>query len=237
MFAASVPVRRPIPIDVVETRRPFSFVARSALVREVSQVDPELVNCVVLARVLLNSPTTVEEACEINPEVNVARLETPSVLESVAAPVTPSVPAKEPFPPVNVPIVPAFVKRFVELAVVLKNEVEVACVNVTFPLKVFVPVHVFVSERSVDDAAVTVIVEPLAKFVPLIVPSDPEMSPEPIVVVEITRPFSSVERSAEVSDVICKFVVVAFTARVEEAMSCTPLSHKEVVVDCTAAPA
>src|SRR3989344_3020341 len=47
-------------------------------------------------------------------------------LPSVVRPVTPSVPEKVPLPPVSVPIVAVFVKRFVELAVVEKRAVEVA---------------------------------------------------------------------------------------------------------------
>ena len=57
------------------------------------------------------------------------------------------------------------------------------------------------------------------------------------VVVADTRPFSSVAKRALVSPVMCKFVVVALTAMVEEAMSWTPFSQREVVVDCTAVPA
>jgi len=70
-----------------------------------------------------------------------------------------------------------------------KKEVEVACVSVTLPLKVLVPLHVLVSERRVDDAAETVMDEPRAKFVPLIVPNEPLIKPEPIVVVETRSPF------------------------------------------------
>ena len=98
------------------------------------------------------------------------------------------------------------------------------------------PVHVLVLARSVEDAAVTVIELPRAKSVPLMVPRDPEMRPEPMVVVDTTRPFSSVARSAEVRLVTCKLVVVAFTAKVLEAMSRVPLSHIGVVVLCTATP-
>ena len=125
----------------------------------------------------------------------------PSVEESVVAPVTPSVPANEPLPPVRVPTDATFAYKFVELAVVVKNEVDVACVSVTFPLKVLTPLQVFVLASNVEDAAVIVTESPRAKFVPLIVPKEPLMSPEPIVVVETTRPFESVERSADVSEV------------------------------------
>ena len=78
---------------------------------------------VVDARVLLKSPTTVDDACDTKPPPNVPRpvkVEapvTPSVEESVVAPVTPKVPAKEPVPPTNVPIVALFEKRSVEVAV------------------------------------------------------------------------------------------------------------------------
>lgn len=105
------------------------------------------------------------------------------------APVTPRVPANVPFPAVSVPIVAAFVNRFVDEAVVVKNDVEVACVRVTLPEKVLTPVQVLVSESNVLDAALIVIELPRAKFVPLIVPREPEMRPDPIVVVDVRRPF------------------------------------------------
>jgi len=80
--------------------------------------------------------------------------------------------------------------------------------------------HVLMSASAVDDAAVTVIEAPRLKSVPLIVPSDPEMSPEPIVVVDTSFPFSSVESRAEArKEKYCDPVDVAFTASVEEAMS------------------
>lgn len=61
------PEIRPEPMVVVDTTRPLESVAKRADVKEVNHVDPELVNCVVEARVLLKSPTTVEDACETKP--------------------------------------------------------------------------------------------------------------------------------------------------------------------------
>jgi len=97
------PEINPEPIVVVETTSPFSFVARSALVTPVNHVDPVLVNAVVDARVLLKSPTTVDEACETKPLVNV-----PNPVK-VDAPVTPSVPPNVPLPAFRVPILPVVV--------------------------------------------------------------------------------------------------------------------------------
>ena len=56
------PEMSPEPIVVVATTRPLSFVESRAFVTFVSHVDPLLVNCVVVARVLENKPTTVDEA-------------------------------------------------------------------------------------------------------------------------------------------------------------------------------
>ena len=203
------PEIKPEPMVVVETTRPLLSVERSADVNDVNHVPPVLVNCVVVARVALKSPTTVEDACDTKPEVNVARLETPSVDESVVAPVTPSVPANEPLPPANVPTDATLVYRFVELAVVAKNEVDVACVSVTFPENVLAPLQLLMSARSVLDAAVIVMEFPRAKFVPFIVPNDPDISPDPIEVVATTEPSTLVERRALARLVIAKDVEVA----------------------------
>ena len=235
------PLIKPEPIVVVETTRPLESVARSELVSEVNHVDPEFVNWVVLARVLLSRPTTVEDACETNPDVNVARLETPRVDESVVALVTPSVPPKDPLPAVRVPTVPELLYKLVELASVAKKLVEVAFVRVTFPVNVFTPVHEFVSLKSVDDAAEIVIELPRAKLVPLMVPSEPLINPEPIDVVETTRPFSFVASSAlerPVSHVEPLFVNAVVVARValnkpttvEEACETKPLLNRVVIV-------
>jgi hypothetical protein len=104
----------------------------------------------------------------------------------VVRPVTPSVPLNVPFPPVKVPTVMAFEKRFVDEAVVEKSVVEVAFVSVTFPVNVFAPENVLVSERSDEEAAVTVMESPLAKVVPFTVPRVPLMYPLPIEVVATT---------------------------------------------------
>ena len=180
----------------------------------------------------MKSPTTVEDACETKPFVKVARLETPSVEESVAAPVTPSVLENVPAPPVNVPNVPALEKRFVELAVVLKSAVEVVFVKVTLPEKTFTPLHVFELASKVEDAAVMVIDPPRLNVSPLIVPNTPVMNPDPTDVVDTSLPFSSVARRALVKEE--KYwlpVVVAFTASVDDAINCVPFSHSGVVVD------
>jgi len=52
------------------------------------------------------------------------------------------------------------------------------------------------SPSAVDDAAVIVTEAPRAKLVPLMVPSDPEINPDPMVVVETSKPFSFVVRRA-----------------------------------------
>ena len=181
----------------------------------VNHVDPVFVSCVVDARVLLKSPTTVDDACETKPVPKV-----PSPV-NVDAPVTPSVPLNEPVPPVKVPTAAVLLKRFVELAVVLKSAVEVAFVKVTLPLNVFTPLQVFEFASKVEDAAVTVIAVPGTTLVPLIVPKE---------VVAKTRPLPSVARRAFARLLICRFVVVAFTASVEEAINCVPFNHKGVVV-------
>jgi hypothetical protein len=60
--------RRFEPIVVVETTLPLLSTPRSALASEVSQVGPELVNCVVLAPPFKNVvPVKVEELCEMRP--------------------------------------------------------------------------------------------------------------------------------------------------------------------------
>jgi hypothetical protein len=68
--------------------------------------------------------------------------------------------------------------RFVVDASVEKSEVEVSAVEdavtkVSWPLKMLAPVHVLLFARSVEEAAVIVIVPPALKVVPLIVPSEP----------------------------------------------------------------
>ena len=62
------------------------------------------------------------------------------------------------------------------------------------------PVQLLELERSVDDAAVTVIDPPLLRVVPLMVPRVPERRLVPMDEVAITFPVASVERSAEASD-------------------------------------
>jgi hypothetical protein len=101
----------------------------------------------------------------------------------------------------------------------------------------FKPVHELTSESAVEDAAVMVMEPAAASEVPLIVPREPVRRLVPIEVVATTRPFWSVARSAEAREVMCKLVVVAFTASVEDAMSCVPLSQRGVVVDWFAVPA
>ena len=117
--------------------------------------------------------------------------------------IVPSDPLIKPEPIVVVATIEpsTLVDRSALARLVIAKDVEVACVSVTLPLKVFTPLHVFVLASKVEEAAVTVIESPLPKFVPLIVPSEPLIKPEPIVVVETTRPLLSVERSADVSEV------------------------------------
>ena len=67
--------------------------------------------------------------------------------------------------------------------------------------KMLSPVNVLLFARSVEEAAVTVIESPLAKVVPLMVPSVPEMYPAPTVVVPTICPAELVERSASVRPV------------------------------------
>lgn len=123
----------------------------------------------------------------------------------------------EPVPPLPTPRMPdslstpievvatidpsAFVERIAFVRFVIAKEVEVACESVTFPVNVFAPLQVLMSERSVEDAALIVIELPRAKLVPLIVPREPEINPEPMVVVETTRPFSLVASKAFVNPV------------------------------------
>ena len=75
---------------------------------------------------------------EVFETMRFVRVEVPAerVDESVAAPVTPSVPEKVPSPPARVPSVAVCEKRFVELAVVEKRFVVVAFPSETFPLEV-----------------------------------------------------------------------------------------------------
>jgi len=93
----------------------------------------------------------------------------------------------------------------VNQAVVPERSVVVALANVLRP------VQVFTLASKVDDAAVTVIAVPGTTLVPLIVPKE---------VVANTRPLPSVARRALVRLLTCRFVVVAFTASVEEAINC-----------------
>ena len=60
------------------------------------------------------------------------------------------------------------------------------------------PVHVLVFASKVEEAAVMVNVPPAVIAVELIVASVPVNNPAPIVVVDTSFPFSSVERSADV---------------------------------------
>ena len=74
-------------------------------------------------------------------------------------------------------------------------------VKVEEAVKVVLPENVLLSERSVDEAAPTVMELPVLNCVPLMVPRVPEMRLAPIVVVATTFPFWSVERIALVSPV------------------------------------
>lgn len=70
--------------------------------------------------------------------------------------------------------------------------------------------HVFVSPRSVEEAAVMVIDPPFENVVPLIVPSEPVSRFVPMDEVAITCPAAFVERSALVRPVMAKVEEVAF---------------------------
>src|SRR3989344_5251694 len=142
---------------VVAAMRPSLSVARRALVSPVSHVLPVFVNCVVLARVLFNRPTTVEEACEPKPLPNVPRprrfdaplnifvpvvMKSPTIVDelterkpltSVESPETLSVEENEPVPAVSEPIVDVFEKLRVDEDVCVKKLVVVAAVPVMLP--------------------------------------------------------------------------------------------------------
>src|SRR5262249_25131292 len=81
-----------------------------------------------------------------------------------------------------------------------KSEAEVDGVEVpiliVLPLKLMDPVNVLLSARSVEEAAVIVMLPPLEKEVLLMVPSTPERRLVPIVEVAMTLPEASVARSA-----------------------------------------
>jgi hypothetical protein len=102
-------------------------------------------------------------------------------------------------PPVKVEVAEEVCQRVPTEA---KVEVELA--------KMLRPVYVFSFARSVELAAVIVMLSPLENDVPFTVPKVPEMFPVPMVVVEVTRPFASVERMACGRLVMWRLVVVAF---------------------------
>ena len=151
-------------------------------------------------------PTTVEEACDTKPLGRVRRLVTVND------------------PAVSVPIVAVLALRLVEVAPALKvarppkydARVVVAppkmvrpvvCVPLPIvvearmrllPLKMLLPLKVLLFERSVDEAAVTVMEPPTLSDEPLMVPRVPVRRLVPMDEVETTFPVASVPRSDEV---------------------------------------
>ena len=120
---------------------------------------------------------------------------------------------------------------YVAYQLVLHPVVTVPRVEVEFA-NALRPENVLALERSVEDAAVIVIDPAALKLVPFMVPSAPERRPVPIVVVDTSLPVVSTARSAEArEEKYCEPVVVAFTASVDEAISCVPFNQRGVVVD------
>ena len=74
---------------------------------------------------------------------------------------------------VRVPRVASCENRLVDEAVVEKRLVEVAFERVVLPVKELIPENVLSSARSVEEAAVIVMLSPLLKEVPLIVARRP----------------------------------------------------------------
>src|SRR3989344_1501064 len=174
-----------------------------AFVVPVSQVAPLFVSCDVVAFPKTCNPlhvftlaSSVDEAA-VTVIFAVPSKETPLIVRVVSSAVAvDALPTKAAFTVVNHAVVP-------------DNNVVVA-----FP-KVLSPVHVFEFANNVEDAAVTVMLPPAERAVPLMVPNVPVNNPAPIVVVDTTRPFTSVASNAEASEEICKLVVVAFVAESE----------------------
>ena len=100
-------------------------------------------------------------------------------------------------------------------------------------VKMLLPLHVLLFDRSVDDAAEMVYVPPRPTAVPLSVIA---------LEVETTLPLASVERSDDVrpeNQVLPASVVLlldALVKLVDEAMIVALLSQRLVVVDCAATP-
>ena len=104
-------------------------------------------------------------------------------------------------PRFSVPNDAAAAKRLVLEAVVEKKFVDVALANVVLPVKEFTPLNVLLFARSVEDAAEMVILLPLVKGVPLMVPRVPVKRLVPIDDVATSLPVLSVLRSALVREV------------------------------------
>ena len=186
-------------VEVVATMRPSLSVDRTPFVMPVSHALPEKLASVV--EELANDCKPVHVLLLASKVVEATEMELP--LAKLVPLIVPRDPEINPDPiEVVATIEPStLVDRSALARLVIAKDVEVACVSVALPLKVFTPVQVLVFARRVEDAAVTVIEAPRLKSVPLMVPREPEMSPEPIVVVDTTRPFESVARRALVSDV------------------------------------
>ena len=186
-------------VEVVAATRPSLSVDRTPFVIPVSHALPEKLASVV--EELANDCKPVHVLLLASKVVEATEMELP--LAKLVPLIVPRDPEINPDPiEVVATIEPStLVDRSALARLVIAKDVEVACVSVALPLKVFTPVQVLVFARRVEDAAVTVIEAPRLKSVPLMVPREPEMSPEPIVVVDTTRPFESVARRALVSDV------------------------------------
>lgn len=112
-------------------------------------------------------------------------------------------------------------KRLVDDAVVLKRLVVVALASVVLPVKLLVPEKVLLLARSVEEAAVIVMVVPGTKEVPLMRPSELEAT---------TEPFALVERMPLVMLPIARAVVVALVRVTAPVKVLAPLQVLSVVV-------
>ena len=135
------------PVDALLRRKIDPFVDVDSIVKSALGlvVPMPTLPLKTFVPVVVKLPTTVEEAWETKPAV------------CVSSPVIPRVDPKSPAP----------------VTVKAPTLVDDACERKPEP-KFCSPVHVLLLLRSVEDAAVSVIEEPLVKGVPLIVPSVPE---------------------------------------------------------------
>ena len=113
---------------------------------------------------------TFPRATEVMPLVPLPKSTWPEV--RVLWPVPPE-PTPRAFWRLRVPRLAEAAKRLVELAVVAKNDVEVALANVVAPVKELVPEKVLLFARSEEEAAVIVKVPPAVMVVELMVAREP----------------------------------------------------------------